>query len=119
MNLSILLRSVARQVPDQPAITCDGTTLTYANLGMQVATIAGALRKRHGLRPGDRVGIWMENCLEFLPMLYGCWRAGLAAVPINNKLHAKELAWILDNAGAKLCVATPDLAGKLIDMPAQ
>ncbi|MGD9806003.1 MAG: AMP-binding protein, partial [Hyphomicrobiaceae bacterium] len=66
---------------------------------------------------GDRVGIWMENCAELSPVLFGVWRAGLAAVPINNKLHPKELAWILDNSGARLCVVTPDLVEKLAELP--
>jgi acyl-CoA synthetase (AMP-forming)/AMP-acid ligase II len=117
MNLSIPLRAIARQYPASPAITSDGQTLTYAALEGQAAAIAGSLLGRHGLVAGDRVGIWMENCLEFFPALYGCWRAGLAAVPINSKLHPKELAWILENSGARLCIVTPDLAVKLADLP--
>ena len=57
--------------------------------------IAGALIARHGLKPGDRVALAMENCPEYFPLLYGIWRAGLSAVPLNSKLHPKEMAWIL------------------------
>ena len=57
--------------------------------------IAGALIARHGLKRGDRVALAMENCPEYFPLLYGIWRAGLSAVPMNSKLHAKEMAWIL------------------------
>ncbi|MEZ5816476.1 MAG: long-chain fatty acid--CoA ligase [Hyphomicrobiaceae bacterium] len=117
MNLSRVLRSVALAQPTRPAISAPGVSLTYADLETQVAAIAGALRKRHGLTQGDRVGIWMENCAELFPVLFGIWRAGLAAVPINNKLHPKELQWILENASAKLCVVTPDLAEKLGELP--
>ena len=118
MNLSYTLQRVAEYQPDRPAITEEGTTLSYAALEDQVARIAGALRSRHGLRDGDRVGIWMENCLDYLPMMFAAWRARLAVVPINAKLHAKELQWILENSGAKLCVVTPDQAGKLAELPA-
>ena len=118
VNLSRILQVVARQLPDAPAITDDGRTLSYAAFEDRVSRIAGALRKRHGLNPGDRVALWMENCVEFLPVMYGAWRAGLAAVPINNKLHPKELAWILGNAGAKLCVVSPNLGDKLAELPA-
>ena len=117
MNLSVTLQAVARHLPDRPAITAEGQTLTFGDFEDQVSRIAGALRMRHGLKPGDRVGLWMENCLEFLPVLYGVWRAGLTAVPINSKLHPKELQWILENAGARLCIVTPDLADKLIELP--
>jgi acyl-CoA synthetase (AMP-forming)/AMP-acid ligase II len=117
MNLSVTLQVVARHLPDSPAITAEGQKLTFAQFEDQAARIAGALRKRHGLKPGDRVGLWMDNCLEFLPVLYGTWRAGLTAVPINSKLHPKELQWILENAGARLCIVTPDLLDRLADLP--
>ncbi|MEZ5854582.1 MAG: AMP-binding protein [Hyphomicrobiaceae bacterium] len=117
MNLSRILQSVARALPDRPAISGPGETLNYAGFENQVAAIAGALGKSHGLRAGDRVGIWMENCAELFPVMFGIWRAGLTAVPINNKLHPKELHWILENSGAKLCVVTPDLAEKLGELP--
>ena len=118
MNLSRTLQVIARHRPDAPAITEGDRSLSYAAFEDQVARIADALRTRHGLKSGDRVGLWMENCLEFLPLLYGIWRAGLTAVPINNKLHSKELAWILENSGAKLCIVSPELAGKLSELPA-
>ena len=116
MNLSLSLQVVARHQPQRPAVTQEGWTLTFAEFEDQVARIAGALLKRHGLKPGDRVGLWMDNCLEFLPVLYGAWRAGLAAVPINAKLHPKELQWILENSGARVCIVTPDLLDKLAEL---
>ena len=118
MNLSLTLRSVARALPNAPAVTEEGRTLTYGALEEQVARIAGALREGYGLRPADRVGIWVENCLEFFPVLFGIWRAGLTCVPINNKLHPKELAWILENSQAKLCIVTPDQLDRLSELPA-
>ena len=75
--------------------------------------IAGALLARHGCKPGDRVALAMENCPEYFPLLYGIWRAGLSAVPMNNKLHAKEMAWILADSDSRLCIASPKLADGL------
>ena len=118
MNLATTLRAAALAMPDAPAITEGDRHLDYRGFEAQAARIAGALSARHGLRPGDRVGIWMENCLELFPALYGIWRAGMTAVPINNKLHAKELAWILENSDARLCLVSPDLAEKLGELPA-
>ena len=43
------------------------------------------------------------------------WHAGLCAVPMNAKLHAKEFAFILENSGAKLCFVTPDLADTIAE----
>ncbi len=110
MNLSLTLRAIARQMPDRPAVSWEEGTLSYAQLDGEVARIAGALLSRHALRRGDRVALAMENCAEFLPALYGIWRAGLAAVPLNSKLHAREMAWIMANSGTRLCLASPKLA---------
>ena len=117
MNLSMALKSTARAMPGNIAVTSSEGTITYGEFESQVARIAGALKSRHGLNRGDRVGLIMTNCAEFFPVLYGTWRAGLAAVPINSKLHARELAWILNNCGAKLAVATPDLVDRMSEFP--
>ena len=49
----------------------------------------------------------MKNCPEFYELLFACWHAGLTAVPMNAKLHAKEFAYIIENSGAKACFVTP------------
>jgi len=113
MNLSHTLRVAALAHPRRPALSEDRRTLDFAAFESEVAAIAGSLRNRHGLAPGDRVALWMDNCLEFLPMLYGIWRAGLVAVPVNAKLHPRELAFILDHAAARLVFATADLASSV------
>ena len=119
MNLSHTLAAVARHLPDRPAITADGTTITYAAFEDRVARIAGGLRARYGLTPGARVALVMDNCGAYLPALFGIWRAGLAAVPVNAKLHAKEVAWILDNSESKLALASESHAAALsaVDFP--
>jgi len=116
MSMPQILHAVALASPDRVAIVEEERALTYREFDEQVSRIAGSLLQRKGCARGDRVGIWMENCLEFLPVLYGIWRAGMVAVPINNKLHPKELAWILENAGAGLCVVSPDLGHKLSEL---
>jgi acyl-CoA synthetase (AMP-forming)/AMP-acid ligase II len=110
MNLSLTLRAIAQQMPAQPALSWEEGRLSYAALEGQVQRIAGALLERHGLRPGERVALAMENGPELLPALYGIWRAGLAAVPLNSKLHPREMTWIMADSGTRLCLATPKLA---------
>jgi long-chain acyl-CoA synthetase len=114
MNLSLTLQSIARAYPYRPAISWDdGGPMTYAAFAAQAEAIAGALVARHGLKRGERVALAMENCPEYFPLLYGIWHAGLAAVPMNNKLHAKEMAWILADSESRLCIASPKLADAL------
>jgi long-chain acyl-CoA synthetase len=113
MNLSLTLQTIAKVHPGRPAISWEGGMLSYGAFEADVQRIAGALRGRHGLQPGDRVAIAMENAPELLPALYGIWRAGLAAVPMNSKLHAREMAWILADSQTKLCIASPQLGEAL------
>ncbi len=113
MNLSCTLHNSARQLSDHPAISWDGGGLSYGEFERHAARMAGALRSRHGLAPGTRVALAMENCPEFLPALYAVWRAGLSAVPINSKLHAREMAWIMADSQSRLCLATPKIADAL------
>ena len=54
-----------------------------------------------GLAAGDRVAIVSRNHPAYLEALFACWWAGLIAVPVNAKLHPKELAWVLDDSGAR------------------
>ena len=123
MNPAALMIRAAKSRPGNPAIRL-GTNVhsTYADLGERVARIAGWLRDPAGLQPGDRVGFAMTNCPEFIEVLWACWHAGLAAVPINAKLHVSDFRYIFTNSGARLGFTTPDLAsdlnGLLPDLPA-
>jgi acyl-CoA synthetase (AMP-forming)/AMP-acid ligase II len=107
------VRRVARRLPHKPAITSEAGTITYAELESNVGRLAGGLRGRLGLARGRRIGIAMENCSEYLQVLYGIWRAGMVAVPMNVKLHEKEIAFILGNAECEACLCTPDVAERL------
>nr|WP_249131884.1 AMP-binding protein [Bradyrhizobium diazoefficiens] len=82
----------------------------YGRLAATVASLAGALRQRLGLAKGDRVALLMKNVPDYVACLYACWHAGLVAVPINAKLHPREVAFILDNSGAALVFVTEDMA---------
>jgi long-chain acyl-CoA synthetase len=114
MNLVHLLHASARRRPQAPAIAQGTRTVaTYAELAGRVVRLAAGMLGHHRLSPGDRVALAMKNCPEVYEVLFACWHAGLTAVPMNAKLHPKEFEYILGNAGAKLCFATPDLAGSI------
>src|SRR5258707_10332375 len=110
MNLVHLLLRNARSQPERPALAV-GTkvVLTYGELALRVQRLASGFRKRFSLKSGDRVALAMRNCPEYYEILFACWHAGLTAVPINAKLHAKEFAYIIENSGAKRCFVNPEL----------
>jgi long-chain acyl-CoA synthetase len=114
MNLAHLLLRNARLAPDAPAIALGTAAVTsYGQLGDHVSRLSTGLRSKLGLKPGDRVGIAAKNCVEYHELLFACWHAGLVAVPMNAKLHAREFAYILENSGAAACFVTPDLASSI------
>jgi acyl-CoA synthetase (AMP-forming)/AMP-acid ligase II len=112
MNLAALLFDMARRLPDRRAVSDDRQSWNYGELAERVARVAGGLRS-YGLVPGDRVLLSLENCSEFFELLFGCWAAGLCAVPANARLHAREVEYIAENSGARLLIATPTLAEAL------
>ena len=114
MNLVSWLERAARADPGAVAIyRGERPWADYGILAGRVARLAGGLRTVAGLVPGDRVAISMENCPEYLEILYAAWWAGLAAVPVNAKLHAKEKAFIVADAGARLSIEAPEAFTRL------
>ena len=110
MNIAHLLVRAARVCPDNPAVSQgDQVWATYAQLMRRVAAMATGYREQLGLVPGDRVALAMTNCPQYLEVRYAAWYAGLAAVPMNAKLHAREFAYMLSDSGARVCFVTPDL----------
>lgn len=112
MSIATLILQTARRLPENPAITDADGTLTYAAFAARAARLAGGF-KAAGLSPGDRVVLYMENTGAFFECLLGCWIAGLCAVPVNAKLHPREVAGIAADAEAGALVTTPGLSGPL------
>jgi long-chain acyl-CoA synthetase len=110
MNLVHLLLRSAHRLPERPALAVGRRAVrSYGQMASRVEQLAAGFRAKLTLQPGDRVALAMKNCPEYYELLFACWHAGLVAVPVNAKLHAKELAYILEDAGAKVCFATPEL----------
>ncbi|HEX3141373.1 MAG TPA: class I adenylate-forming enzyme family protein, partial [Rhizobacter sp.] len=119
MNLAHLLRRSALVHGDRHAVFFGTEALfDYATLALRANTLARSLAERYGLRPGDRVGIFMSNHPSVLEILFGCWWAGLAVVPINPKLHPKEADYILAHSEATLAFTTEDIGPGLQQLEA-
>ena len=113
MNLAALLHNAARSFGHRPAVSIgDELLFTYADLQSRVACLAGGLLDI-GLMPGDRVALVMSNRPCYLEILFAIWHAGLVAVPVNAKLHPREVTYILDHCGVRLCFVTDDLAHEI------
>jgi long-chain acyl-CoA synthetase len=118
MNIAQFLIQSAQRHPDRPAIAVGGKVVSsYRDLSFRVARLAAGLIAKFSLNPGDRVAFAMKNCPEYWELLFACWHAGLAAVPMNAKLHTKEFAYIVENSGAKASFFDPGEFAKLAGDP--
>ena len=110
MNLVHLLLRSARSLPERPALAIGKRPVrTYREMATRVSRLASGITRKLALKRHDRVALAMKNCPEFYEVLFACWHACLTAVPMNAKLHAREFAYIIANAGARLCFVSPDL----------
>jgi acyl-CoA synthetase (AMP-forming)/AMP-acid ligase II len=117
MNLAEWLVRTTRRTPNAPALLGGKNIVAnYAEFARRVAKLASALHSRLGVGPGDRVAVVASNCIEYLELLYAVWFAGAAVVPINFKLHAKEAAWIIENAEAKAVFVSESVAVELVPL---
>jgi long-chain acyl-CoA synthetase len=110
MNLASWLERAGLSHGALPAIGLGAHVVrSYGELAQRAARLAGALGGRFGLAPGDRVAIFAKNSPDYVELLNAIWHAGLAAVPVNAKLHGRELAYILEHSGARVCFVSVDL----------
>jgi long-chain acyl-CoA synthetase len=101
----------AAATPDKPALIVaeTGETISFAELDRRSNRAAQLLRAR-GLATGDTVAFFCENIPDYFDLTWGAQRAGLFFVCISSKLTAPEAAYIVEDSGARLVVASAGLA---------
>ena len=114
MNLAAWMARAGRAHGNLPALAVGARTVrTYAEAARRTAALAAGLRGRIGLAVGDRVAIVAKNAPEYVEALFALWHAGLVAVPVNNKLHASEIAYIVENSDSRMVFGSSDLAATI------
>ncbi len=109
MNLGATLRQSALRNPQKAAVICGQQVVSYATLDRSTVALARWFLQQ-GLQIGDRVAIHWCNSVEVVNLYYACFKAGLIAVPVNNRLKAPEIAYVLGHCKASLCFSQPELA---------
>ena len=99
-------------------MVCGKHRLTYAQVAERVRKLAGVF-KASGLRAGERVAILHHNCHVFFEAYFAASRTGLVLVPINYRLSARELAYILRDSGAKVLMVHDESMDKAGEAMAQ
>lgn len=113
-NYATIWESVARAVPDRPAVIADGRTMTYRDLDDAAARVAGTLRAE-GLGAGSRVAIFMYNRVEYLVTVYAAYKIGAIPVNINFRYQGRELADLLRSSRAEALVHPTSLGRHVRD----
>jgi acyl-CoA synthetase (AMP-forming)/AMP-acid ligase II len=95
------LRYAEQQYSHRTAVVCGNERFTYEQFADRAARLGGGL-KNAGVKPGDRAAFLSMNCHRLLEAYYGVLEAGAVLLPLNVRLASQELAYILNDSGAKV-----------------
>jgi len=90
----------------------DLTSMTYAECEARSLKLARLLEKK-GIGKGDKVGIILPNCPEYVVIYFSLMQLGAIAVPINPGLHTSEIEYLIDNSGSKLLFVAAEFRNRL------
>ncbi|WP_214103969.1 non-ribosomal peptide synthetase/MFS transporter [Acrocarpospora catenulata] len=103
-----LVAAAAARTPDAPAVVFGADRLTFRELDRRANGLAWRLREL-GVRPGDRVGVCLEQSAELAVAIVGVLKSGAAYVPIDPELPGERVAYMVADAGISIAVTTPEL----------
>jgi fatty-acyl-CoA synthase len=109
INLSSFIAFHARRTPDRCALKYRGEDVSYAEFDQRIGKAAGWLASR-GIGPGDVVAVLMKNSAAFLELVFATSHIGAVFLPINYRLSAEEVGYIVGNAGARMLIVDEELA---------
>ncbi len=115
--ISTQVSALAAAKPDAPAVTCDGRTLTRAELDASTNRLARAYAEL-GVGTGDYVSIAMPNSIAWVQSVLACWKLGAVPQPLSARLPDAEFTGILDLKARALIVGRADPRGQVPSVPA-
>src|SRR5512139_3357222 len=99
MNVKHLIERSAKQYPDHLALVYKDTRRTFRELNDRTNRLANGLLGL-GIRKGDRVGMLLRNCCEFIEVDLALSRTGIVRVPCNARLTARDHEFMLNDSGS-------------------
>jgi long-chain acyl-CoA synthetase len=118
MNLAVAFSNCAQKHAQKACIYFGEKEISYAELSAQSQNVAAQLQNQFGVKPGDRVGIWLKNCPEFVACVFGILHAGAVVVPINNFLKPAEVSYILNDGGIDVLISDAELSAHFSELSA-
>jgi long-chain acyl-CoA synthetase len=98
-----MFADAVRRHPDRPCVLYFESSLSLAEIDEASDALASSLAGR-GFQPGDRVAVYLQNVPQFVMAMLATWKAGGTMVPINPMNKARELEYLLTDAGARVLV---------------
>jgi long-chain acyl-CoA synthetase len=117
MLIASALHRAASCSPNKPGLIVGDWTMDYLELDRGARHLASKLIAS-GVAPGDRVALHMHNSFELAISYFACFYAGAIAVPVNTRMKASEIAYVLEHSGASLYLGQPELFEEIRDLPA-
>lgn len=108
VNLSSFIRFHAQRTPDKAALIYGGQHVTYAALQHRIERLGGWLTTQ-GIRPGDVIAVLMKNSTAFLEIAFAASHIGAVLLPLNYRLSAEEIGYIVADAGTQVLFVDSDL----------
>src|SRR3954470_18310361 len=105
MNLACAFEESARKNSGKPAIFWGEEVIKYDLLLRDSNVLANYLLNKFQITPGERIAIWLKNCPEYVPVLFGIFQADGVVVPINNFFKPDEVTYILRDCGARVLIS--------------
>lgn len=115
MKVQDLLIQTARAFPNRVAISHEDRQIRYRQLDQASDRVAESLRSR-SLDPGTRIALLCENCIEYVIVFFGIFKAGMVAVPLDSSLDPETLAFVLADSEAAVLVAQLKFRRKIPDI---
>lgn len=94
----------ARRTPEKVALVCDSRRYTYGELDAQAGRLAATLQS-HSIQRGDRVAIFLENCVEAVVGIFAALKAGAVFMPVNPQTKTDKLTYMLNDSGARALIS--------------
>ncbi|MGD8406595.1 MAG: long-chain fatty acid--CoA ligase [Anaerolineales bacterium] len=118
MHATNLLSKRATLTPNREALydLHTGQRYTFANLNERANRAANFLREKYDVQKGDRVSILAQNCLPFVDLLFGLGKIGAIFAPLNWRLTARELTYIVNDLQPKVLICGPEYMSVLDEM---
>src|SRR6202140_585517 len=126
INLSSFIAFHARQTPERCALKYRGEEIAYAAFNKRIGIVGGWLASR-GIGPDDVVAVLMKNSAAFLDIAFAVSHIGAIFLPVNYRLASDEIAYIVENSGARVLIADQEFRASaagpapivLVDVTAQ